>query len=140
MAASVRSEEFSDSETLAGGLRIEVIKRVTTTTVALWGEWDFGARATAEQVFRGALAGQPEHLVLDLRNLSFMDASGVHSTVDLARRSAALNVRLAIVGGPEAVQRVFDVCQLTECLPFMTTSETLADTPERTARGPEGST
>jgi anti-anti-sigma regulatory factor len=47
-----------------------------------------------------------------------MDSTGVHLTIDLARRAAGLKIQLMIVDGPRAVQRVFEIAQLTERLPF----------------------
>lgn len=117
---SVQSDEFS--EVLAGGLQIALIKRGKTTTIALQGEWDLAERPAVDQAIRAAFADRPEQIVLDLSRLSFIDSTGIHGTVALAQRSAALNVRMAIVRGPRGVQRVFEVCQLTARLPFIDTS------------------
>jgi hypothetical protein len=41
--------------------------------------------------------------------------------LELAGRSRAQQVRLVICPGPRAVQHVFDLCQVTEALPFVPT-------------------
>jgi anti-anti-sigma factor len=115
-AANAESGEFS--EVLAGELRIAVAKRGTMTTIALHGEWDLAAGPAVEQVVRDALADAPAQIVLDLNRLRFIDAFGLHGTVAIAEQCAAVSVRLRIVRGPRAVQRVFEVCGLTERLPF----------------------
>ncbi len=91
----------------------------TTITIELAGEWDLGGAPAARQAIAGALTGRPECVVLDLSRLAFMDSSGVHATLELARRATAQNVRLVIIPGPPAVQRVFGVTGLTERLPFI---------------------
>jgi anti-anti-sigma factor len=118
MAASVQSDL---PDVIAGRLGILVSVRGATTTIALRGEWDLAHQQATRQAIRRALASQPDRLVPDLSRLSFIDSSGVHPTVDLARRSARLNIRLVIVHGPRPVQRIFEICHLTEVLPFTTT-------------------
>jgi anti-sigma B factor antagonist len=88
------------------------------TTIALHGEWDLAAGPAVDQAVRDALAAEPGQIVLDLNGLRFIDAFGLHGTVAIAERCAAVSVRLTIVRGPRAVQRVFEVCGLTERLPF----------------------
>jgi anti-anti-sigma factor len=56
---------------------------------------------------------------LDLNRLAFMGSTGVQAAIQLWARSHAENFQLMIVPGPRAVQRVFDVCHMTEVLPFV---------------------
>jgi anti-anti-sigma factor len=109
--------DLSDAHLLAG-LRITISEQGTETTVALDGEWDLGEEKVTRHAFRAALARQPARLVLDLRCLSFIDSSGIHILMGLVRRADRLKIELAIVPGPPAVQRVFDICELTARLPF----------------------
>jgi anti-sigma B factor antagonist len=100
-------------------LRIVVSEHGTArTTIALAGEWDLAQRDAVRQAVRRSLAPQPDRLVLDLSRLSFIDTSGVQGTIDLAARAARLKIGLEIVPGPRAVQRLFEICQLAERLPF----------------------
>jgi anti-anti-sigma factor len=66
-----------------------------------------------------ALEPRPECLVLDLSQLTFIDSSGIHTAIELAKRTRAENVRMVIVPGPRQVQRVFEICGLTDVLPFL---------------------
>jgi anti-sigma B factor antagonist len=90
-----------------------------TTTLAFGGDWDLAARDATRHAIQRALARQPERLVLDLRQLTFIDSVGVQGTVELVRRAERLRIGLEIVSGPPRVQRVFDLCGLTDRLPFV---------------------
>jgi anti-anti-sigma factor len=100
-------------------LEIVVRHQGTTTTIAVRGEWDLAEQHGARQAIQSALAGAPECLVLDLSQLTFIDSTGIHVALELAKRSIQQNVRLVIVPGPPAVQRPFEILQLTDALPFL---------------------
>ncbi len=115
MAATVQTDP---ADALLAGLRITIGEHGPQTTLALDGEWDLGQAEATRHAIRAALAGKPARLVLDLSRLSFIDSSGVHVLMDLFRRTGRLKIELAIVPGPPAVQRIFDICELTARLPF----------------------
>lgn len=100
-------------------MRIAVRQQGTTITIELTGEWDLTGRTAARQAIARALAGRPECVLLDLTRLEFIDAIGLHVTTELAQRSAVQNVRLVIIPGPPAVQRVFELTGASERLPFI---------------------
>lgn len=102
-----------------GTLRVMVSEWGARTTVGFEGEWDLSEQEKVRDSFRRALARQPDCLVVDFSRLSFIDSSGVHVTTELARRTARLNIELEIIPGPRAVQRIFEICHLTERLPFI---------------------
>jgi anti-sigma B factor antagonist len=58
-------------------------------------------------------------LILDLRGASFLDSSGVRLALDAHAASAADGTEFAIVPGPPAVQRTFEVAGLSDWLPFI---------------------
>jgi anti-anti-sigma regulatory factor len=45
--------------------------------------------------------------------------SHVHVVIELVQRAAQLKIEPVIVPGPPTVQRIFDICQLTQRLPFI---------------------
>ncbi|MGZ4187506.1 MAG: STAS domain-containing protein [Solirubrobacteraceae bacterium] len=104
---------------LTQGLRIAVSALGATSTIGLEGEWDLAGEPAAWRAIAKTLERSPEHLVLDLSRLAFMDSSGVRAAIQLSARSHAENFQLTIVPGPGAVQRVFDICHVTEALPFV---------------------
>jgi anti-anti-sigma factor len=61
-------------------------------------------------------ATQQELIVIDLRQLTFLDATGVAALVAADRHARGDGRSLAIVKGPPQVQRVLDICGLTEVL------------------------
>jgi anti-sigma B factor antagonist len=110
-----------------GGLEIGVSEHGTTTTIALQGEWDIASAPATRDAIRKALDRYPECVVLDLSSLGFIDSGGLHVAVELQRRAARQNARLVILPGSRAVQRLFEICQLSEVLPFRIASETPAE-------------
>jgi anti-sigma B factor antagonist len=114
MTVSVQTDP---SDALLVGLRI-ALSEGSSTTIKLDGEWDLAGQEAARRTVRHALACQPARLVLDLSGLTFIDSSGIHAVIELVKRAARLKIELAIIPGPAAVQRIFDVCGLTAHLPF----------------------
>ena len=57
-------------------------------------------------------------VVLDLRNLTFLDSSGVHVIVAADRLARRDGTHFALIAGPSAVQRVFEIAGIEELLNF----------------------
>jgi anti-sigma B factor antagonist len=57
-------------------------------------------------------------LILDLRRATFLDSSGVRLALDAHTASATDGTEFAIVPGPPAVQRTFEVAGISDQLPF----------------------
>ena len=122
MRRATRSPELKSmmrEPPLTERLRIAVSALGATSTIGLEGEWDFAGEPAASRAIAKTLERRPERLVLDLSRLAFMDSSGVNAAIQLWARSHTENFQLAIVPGPRAVQRVFDICHVTEALPFV---------------------
>jgi anti-anti-sigma factor len=89
-----------------------------TSTIVFQGEWDLAQRQRTSEAVDMALRSRPECLVLDLGGLEFIDSTGVHVLIDAHRRCEANGLRLVVIPGPRAVQRVFELCGLDEMLTF----------------------
>jgi anti-anti-sigma factor len=78
--------------------------------VAPAGELDLATIAQLEAALPRVVAG--ETLVIDLRELTFIDSSGVHllMRLDVAARTDGWD--LVVVRGQPAVQRVLDLCHV----------------------------
>lgn len=76
--------------------------------------------ATVDAVREEAAARQPgEGLVVDLREVEFLDTSGIAFAVDVYRESRSEDsYELRILRAPPRVQRVFDIAGLEGVLPF----------------------
>jgi anti-sigma B factor antagonist len=101
-----------------GELQIAVSQTGATVTIALAGEWDLAAQTATREAIHDALRPRPERVVLDLSQLSFIDSTGMHATVELHELAAKQNSQLEIIPGSRAVQRPFEICRLTNALPF----------------------
>jgi anti-anti-sigma factor len=81
------------------------------------GELDLG---TVDEL-RATLAARPgecHRLVLDLGGLTFFDTSGMRLVVETLQEARRTGISLALVRGPEDVQRLFALAGMDERLPF----------------------
>jgi anti-anti-sigma factor len=99
-------------------LHIALSQSGASSRVAWEGELDLAGQPSARSSLEQALAGLPEQLVLDLSGVSFMDCSGLRVVIEGAEHSSLQGTRLTIVPGPPAVQRLFEILDLTAVLPF----------------------
>jgi anti-anti-sigma factor len=60
-----------------------------------------------------------EPIILDLRDVGFLDTSGLRYVLELSERAEQDGFELKLVRGPAAVQRVFEVSGLEARLPFV---------------------
>jgi anti-anti-sigma factor len=72
--------------------------------VQVAGELDIETSPQLEQTLREPSS---QLVVLDLRELAFMDTSGVHTIVNASTRARQLGRRLVLLRGPPRVDRVF---------------------------------
>ena len=80
----------------------------------LTGELDISSAPVLEEALGRIEAGQPSLLLVDLRGLDFMDSTGLRTLVSANQRARTQERRLAIVRGPEQVDRIFSVTRLDE--------------------------
>ena len=76
---------------------------------ALSGEVDLSSAEAVEERIRTVLADEPEMLVLDLRDLEFMDSSGLRVVLALDRDQRERGARLVVVRGGRRVARVMEL-------------------------------
>ena len=74
--------------------------------VHLAGELDVDTTPVLERTLRGPHS-QAQLVVVDMRDLAFMDSTGVHAIVNAGARVRQLGHRLVILRGPPDVDRVF---------------------------------
>jgi len=99
--------------------RCDVSRDGDVLRIALAGELDLATSETVAPVLREPPEDGVERRLLDLRELTFMDSSGLR--LILAAHAAARREgwSLAIVPGPPAVQRVFEICGVEDELRFV---------------------
>ena len=76
--------------------------------------------ATAAQLERSLDEAQVHArlVVLDLRELAFMDSSGLHAILDASVRARQLGRRLVVLRGPPKVDRIFTLTGSSDELEF----------------------
>jgi anti-anti-sigma factor len=93
-----------------------------TAWVQLTGELDLATAPILQWHLREALA-HARMVVLDLRELSFMDAAGLHVICDASESAETQDRRLMLVRGPVQVDRVFTLTGLSEKLYMVDVAE-----------------
>jgi anti-sigma B factor antagonist len=81
--------------------------------VRLAGELDVATTPRLERVLREPRL-QVRLIVLDLRDLAFMDSSGVHAIVDASVRARQVGHRMLLLRGRPGVDRVFTLTGSSE--------------------------
>lgn len=103
-----------------------------TTRLALAGEFDLSNASQVEDALKEVESERPALLVLDLRELTFMDSTGLRVMVSADARARDDSRRLAVVQGPESVHRVFRITGLDDHLEIFETPEAaLADSSKK---------
>lgn len=97
-------------------LEITTEERDGQTHMALVGELDIASAPGFEEGLANAEAGAPGVLVLDLREVEFIDSTGLRAVIAADERARSDGRRFVIVRGSAAVQRVFSVTQLDQRL------------------------
>ena len=93
-------------------LRTENHEEGSATVLSLFGEFDLAGIQQFETALGKLEAGSADVIVVDLSGLDFMDSSGLRALVMADQRASKQGRRLAIVPGPPAVRRVFEITQL----------------------------
>jgi anti-sigma B factor antagonist len=82
--------------------------------IALRGELDLNHAYTFDEELRRVESDRPPCIVLDLRELSFMDSCGVGRLVAARRRARRAGRRLLLVRGGRAVQHLLALTGMEE--------------------------
>ena len=97
-------------------LELDTHQEEGAVRLALSGELDISNAPRVEEEISRIEADAPTLVVLDLRGLAFMDSTGLRLIVSADARAREQGRRLAVVKGPEAVQRIFRLTRLDERL------------------------
>ena len=87
--------------------------------VSLSGELDIASAPEFEQAIAEATAEPGAELVLDLRELTFMDSTGLRALAQTNARAGEAGFALSIVRGPRQIERVLEISGLAELLPLV---------------------
>jgi anti-sigma B factor antagonist len=87
-------------------------------TLVLTGELDIASVPALEGMVNEVCDGGAQQLVLDLRELDFMDSSGLNAILRCRSHCAENLCDLALIPGRRPVQRIFELTHLLDRLPF----------------------
>ena len=108
--------------------RVSVRTEGRATIVAVSGELDLASSPELQEQLDQVWESDPEQLVIDLRQLEFMDSTGLSIIVGAHQRLAEKGRSLSLVKGSAQVQRLLDLTGVAERL-------RLVDTPEEVVTG-----
>jgi anti-anti-sigma factor len=94
-----------------------------THTLALSGEVDMPVASGLEDEVRLICGGDGRCIVLDLREVTFMDSSGLKATLSALKLCKRHGLGLSILPGPPQVHSLFQITGLAELLPFQAEGE-----------------
>lgn len=89
-----------------------------TASIALHGELDLASAPALESSLNTIEQQTPGRLVIDLRDLRFMDSTGLRLLLQADARWRERGAQLVLRPGEPAVQRVFDVTGALDVLRF----------------------
>jgi anti-anti-sigma factor len=98
------------------GLRVGGLRDGDTHVVVLEGELDLATMEVVTRELERVGRTDARLIVVDLRELEFMDCSGLRAVWAAHRREGE---RLVLVRGPDHVQRVFEISGLVTSLRFV---------------------
>ena len=96
---------------LSSHLILELGREGDAAVVSARGDIDLSTLAKVTAALDGARSGV-HTLILDLREVGFMDTSGLRLVIEEQRRAAQGGYRFAVVRGPSRVQRLFEIAGL----------------------------
>jgi anti-sigma B factor antagonist len=102
----------------AGLLNFDLQSETTgdNVLVTVRGDFDVQVAARATDELTAIEAGEPGSLVIDMRDVSFMDSSGMGVVAGAHARATAAGRRFAVVGPPAGVRHAFGISGLDEVL------------------------
>jgi anti-sigma B factor antagonist len=100
--------------------------------IALRGELDLAHAYTFDEELKRVEDARPRCVVLDLRELTFLDSCGLARLLAARRRARRAGHRLLLVRGPAAIQRLFALSAVDEAF------EMVSQLPEALATAPSG--
>ena len=98
---------------------IEVVRNGGSTRIAPTGELDIATTPALEHAIAEATGEPGATLVLDLRELTFMDSTGLRTLAQTNARAEPGGFSLAIIRGPRQIERVLEISGLGALLPLV---------------------
>jgi len=107
-------------------LRVGVRNHADTAVVHLDGELDLASAPVFESELQRAEVAGAARVVLDLRDLQFVDSAGLRVIVTAHTHARERGQEFAVTRGPEQVQRLLAITRIGEHLRIIDAPEELA--------------
>jgi anti-anti-sigma factor len=107
--------------------RVDVRNEGRAAIVIVRGELDLATSPELEQQLERVWESGNEHLVIDLRQLEFMDSTGLSIIVKAHQRLSEEGRQLSLVRGSQQVQRLLDLTGVSERLQLVDAPEEIVD-------------
>jgi anti-sigma B factor antagonist len=105
--------------------RVEVNRQGRAAVIAVTGELDLATGPQLEAELLDISASDTELVVVDLRNLEFMDSTGLSIIVRAHQRLTGEGCELGLVRGSPQVQRLLDLTGVADRIALVTQPEEL---------------
>jgi anti-sigma B factor antagonist len=103
--------------------RVEVANKGEAAIISVSGELDLASSPALEEELERACGSDASLVIVDLRELEFMDSTGLSVLVRAHQRAAENSQRFGLVNGSQQVQRLLSLTGVADRL-------ALADAPE----------
>jgi anti-anti-sigma factor len=101
---------------LESDFRVETHTTGRVTTLTLSGELDLLSSPALEQELERVNSADSDVILLDLRELEFMDSTGLHVLIKAHQREQDAGRSLVLTKGSEQVQRLLDLTGVAELI------------------------
>jgi anti-anti-sigma factor len=102
--------------TVSKPLELRIEQDQGAPRLALSGELDLASADELDASLKQLESSEPPILVLDLRELEFMDSTGLRTLIAADARARERGARVVIVRAPEEVDRVFRLTRMDQHL------------------------
>jgi anti-sigma B factor antagonist len=115
MRARTRSDRYARA-TVQSHFRVEVRNADAATVISVSGELDLASSPALEEELERVAQSDAQLVVVDLRNLEFMDSTGLSVLVRAHQRAEENGRRLGLVNGSQQVQRLLTLTGVADRL------------------------
>lgn len=111
--------DIPTQRTAPTGFSVEIKRDHKTAELIPAGEVDLATVGQLQRELETLIEAGFARIVIDLRQVAFLDSTGVHALISAQARADQDGWQLAITPGPRAVQRIFEITGVIDRLPFI---------------------
>ncbi len=100
-------------------LTVNATRYADRCVIGAIGDLDLTSAEALDAEVRAAEATDVEQIIIDLSGVTFMDSTGLRLLLQAEARSRADSKRLRLIRGSRRVQRVFELTNTEDLLPFI---------------------